>query len=115
MRKSNLRACQLAHVLLFNMLKNALFLFLITVLILVFFLPSYTQLQDLKQKNSDYEVKMRGLREENAKLLKEMHLLENDPNYLEKVGRDKMGLVRKGEVIYRLVPMNAQVDSGKRQ
>ena len=90
------------------MLKNALFLFVTTVLILIFFLPSYTQLQDLKQKNRDYEVRMRGLKQENAKLLKEMHLLKSDPQYLEKVGREKMGLVRKGEVIYRLVPMNAE-------
>ena len=97
------------------MLKNALFLFGITVFILVFFLPSYTQLQDLKQKNRDYEVRMRALKLENAKLLKEKNLLETDPHYLEKVGREKMGLVRKGEVIYRLVPTNAQINPKKKQ
>jgi cell division protein FtsB len=34
--------------------------------------------------------------------LEEKRLLEEDPAYLEKVGREKMGLIRKGEVVYKI-------------
>ena len=92
------------------MLKNALSIFGITVLILMFFLPSYTKLQELKEKNADYERRMLIMRDEMVKLKEEKLLLEENPDYLEKVARDKMGLVRKGEVIYRLVPVNAEIN-----
>ena len=44
----------------------------------------------------------------NSELRREKQLLENDPVYLEKVGREKMGLVREGEMIYRLAPEEKQ-------
>jgi len=36
------------------MIKNALSLFILTVVILALFLPSYSTMQDLKQKNLEY-------------------------------------------------------------
>ena len=89
------------------MLKNAIWLFAIAVLILVVFLPSYTQMQDLKQKNKDYEERIKQLVASNKNLMEERRLLEHDPVYIEKVGREKMGLVREGEVVYKLVPVGA--------
>ena len=93
---------------LLDMLKNATWLFAIAVIILAVFLPSYTQMQDLKQKNKDYEEKIKVLIKKNAQLSEERHLLEHDPVYLEKVAREKMGLIREGEVVYKLVPSNQQ-------
>ena len=91
------------------MLKNAIWLFAIAVLILVVFLPSYTQMQDLKQKNKDYEERIKQLVGKNKELIEERRLLEQDPVYLEKVAREKMGLVREGEVVYKLVPVSAEI------
>jgi cell division protein FtsB len=34
--------------------------------------------------------------------------LEEDPVYLEKVAREKMGLIKKGEVVYQLVPAESE-------
>ena len=51
-------------------------------------------MQDLEQKNLDYQKQMDLLKKQNAKLLEEKRLLEEDPYYLEKVGRDKMGLIK---------------------
>ena len=84
------------------MLKNPFFLFGLGVVLLLVFLPSYQSMQDLKQKNRDYELQIQELVRENTKLSEEKTLLKDDPAYLEKVARDKMGLIKQGEVIYRM-------------
>ena len=84
------------------MFKNPFFLFGLGVILLLVFLPSYQEMQDLKQKNREYELRMQELVRENAKLTEEKRLLKDDPAYLEKVAREKMGLIKEGEVIYRI-------------
>ena len=95
------------------MLKNATPLFVLTVFVFVYFLPSYTKMQDLKAKNQDYLDQIRTLEKKNEQLAREKDLLENDPAYLEKVAREKMGLAREGEVIYKIEP--ATPKPGKKQ
>jgi len=87
-----------------KMLKNALSLFILTVVILALFLPSYSIMQDLKQKNQDYARRITALEEKNKKFEEERHLLQTDPEYIEKVGRETMGLIRPGETVYKIVP-----------
>ncbi len=86
------------------MLKNAITLFILTVITLVLFLPSYTKMQDLKQKNSDYAERIIQLEAKTKRLEQEKNLLQTDPDYLEKVGRAKMGLIRQGETVYKIQP-----------
>ena len=86
------------------MIKNALWLFALTVIILVVFLPSYAKMQDLRQKNLEYKMQSEQFTQENRRLREEKKRLEGDPAYLEKVAREKMGLVREGEVVYKIVP-----------
>ena len=90
------------------MIKNAISLFVVTVMILAFFLPSYTKMQDLKEKNRALAQQIKELQKKNVMLAQEKHKLETDPVYLEKVGREKMGLVRQGEVVYKIVPAAQQ-------
>ena len=92
------------------MLKNAIWLFIITVVALMIFLHPFSQMQDLKQKNQDYAKRIDNLREENFRLKKEKALLERDPVYLERVAREKMGLVKEGEMVYKLTPEEAEVE-----
>jgi len=40
------------------------------------------------------------LKQDNAKLVKEVHSLRSDPAYLERIARDKLGLARQGEIVY---------------
>ena len=89
-------------------MKNALWLFTLTVIVLIFFLPSYSRMQDLRQKNIDYARDKEALKQENARLKNEQLRLEEDPIYLEKVAREKMGLVKEGEVVYKIVPGNQE-------
>jgi len=71
---------------------------------LVIFLPGYAKIQQLRQKNKELEIEMKKLSRENLVLHSEKDKLEKDPAYLEQVGREELGIVRKGEIIYRLVP-----------
>ena len=41
--------------------------------------------------------------EENNELKKKILLLRNDINYIEMIARNELGMVRKGDVVYRLV------------
>ncbi len=84
------------------MIKNAFWLFVIALFILLVFLPSYTKMQDLKDKNIQYREQIEELKQERVNLLEERKRLETDPEYLEKIAREKMGLIRKGEVIYKI-------------
>ena len=70
-------------------------------------MPSYTQWQDKRQKNIEYGEKIYSLKQDQKALLKEKYLLENDPVYLERIAREKMGLVKEGEVVYKIQPVNA--------
>ena len=87
------------------MLKNAIGLFILTIVVLILFLPSYTKMQDLKQKNIDYRRQIEQLQQKSVELKEEKRRLENDPVYLEKVAREKMGLIREGEVVYKITPV----------
>ncbi len=85
-------------------LKKALWLFGIAVFLLILFLPGYTKLQELRDKNRDLEAKIKRLNIENSLLQQELKRIENDPVYQEKIIREKMGVVRKGEIPIKIVP-----------
>ena len=40
------------------------------------------------------------LKQDNAKLAREVRALKTDPNYIELIARDKLGLARPGEIVY---------------
>lgn len=86
------------------LLKKAFWLFGLSVFLLLIFLPGYTKLQELRDKNRDLETKMKRLNIENALLQQELKRIENDPLYQESIAREKMGVVRKGEVPVKIIP-----------
>ncbi|MCM8801084.1 MAG: septum formation initiator family protein [Candidatus Omnitrophica bacterium] len=77
---------------------------LMLIILMIIFLPGYTKLQELKDKNRDLEAKIKRLQIENVFLEEELKRLNQDPVYQEKILRDKMGLVRKGEIPIKIVP-----------
>ena len=79
-------------------LRKAFWLFGLAVLVLVLFLPGYTKLRELRVKNRELEEKFRRMAVDNSLLQEELKRAENDPVYQEKIARDKMGVVRKGEI-----------------
>jgi len=73
------------------------------ILLLVIFLPGYTKIQELKDRNRDLKEKNARLIQENLVLEKELDRIEKDAFYQEKILRDKMGVVRKNEVPVKVV------------
>ena len=88
------------------LLRKTFWFFGIVVFLLIIFLPGYTKLQELRDRNRDLEIKIKQLRIENSLLEQELKRAENDPLYQEKVVREKMGVVRRGEIPLKIVPEN---------
>lgn len=85
-------------------LKRGLWVFGITFFLLIIFLPGYTKLQELRDKNYDLEAKIKKLKIENHLLQQELKRIEKDPVYQEEIAREKLGVVRKGEIPIKIVP-----------
>lgn len=85
-------------------LKKTFWLFSVAVFLLIVFLPGYTKLQELRDRNRDLELKIKRLNRENPLLQQKLKLIENDPVYQEKIVREKMGVVRKGEIPIKIIP-----------
>jgi len=81
--------------------------------IAICFLPGYIKLIKLKARNSELQVKVEELKYKNAQYLNQIHKLQTDPLYVEKVAREKMGVVRKGEVLYKVVPEDDKANGVK--
>ena len=72
------------------------------VLVLAVFFPSLVKLQELQEQNRILEDRIEVLTKYNRQLREELNRLENDPTYIEKIARDKLGMVKKGELLYRV-------------
>lgn len=88
----------------FVMIKKLIITSAVIAVLYAVFLPAYTTLQNKKQRNAEYLKEIRHLAEKNKQLEEEIRLLNEDPEYLEKVAREKMGLVKEGEVVYKIIP-----------
>ena len=62
-------------------LRRAFWLFGIAFFLLVLFIPGYTKLQELRDKNQALAVKIKHLNIENALLQQELLRINNDPVY----------------------------------
>jgi len=40
------------------------------------------------------------LKQDNARLVRDVHALRSDPACIERIARDKLGLARQGEIVY---------------
>jgi cell division protein FtsB len=83
--------------------KRRFFIFGLGILLLVIFLPGYTKIQELRDRNRDLEEKSRKLVAENTLLERELKRIESDRVYQEKILRQKLGVVRKDEIPVKIV------------
>ena len=54
----------------------------------------------LKEKQSEVSQELTALNEQRAALSREIRLLKTDPDYVEKVIRQRLNYVRKNEILY---------------
>ena len=79
-------------------------IFLVVAVLLIIFLPSFIKYQALLYKNRSLEDRINFLSRENNRLEKEKVRLEMDISYIERKAREKMGVVRKGEIVIKEAP-----------
>ena len=84
--------------------KIIIYLLIGVVLAAVIFLPSFSKLQHMRARQRRIEEENERLKELNAELKEEVKRLQEDPVYIEGVARDKMGVVREGEIVYKMLP-----------
>ncbi len=70
------------------------------VLVLIFF-PGFSRYQKLSAEHRKLRAEIEALKKSNAELEKEKYKLEHDIEYVEKKARDKLGVVRNGEIPYK--------------
>ena len=78
-------------------------LFIIIFILFLIFLPGFAKMQELRQRLSDIEEKMQKTQRENAILEEKIVQLKGNQEYLEMVAREKMGIVKKGETVIKII------------
>lgn len=71
------------------------------VVLCVIFLPGHSELQRRREENDIQNKRIRLLEEQNERLREELIRLKRDPEYVEKKAREKLGIVKKGETVYK--------------
>ena len=65
------------------------------------FLPGFSKLQELREEKRNLKKRIEMLERANKQLAEEKEKLENDPTYIEKIAREKLGMARKDEIILK--------------
>jgi cell division protein FtsB len=84
------------------MLKKFRLLTIIGVLFFIY-LPGFSKLQELKQRLNDAESEIRRVHRENYDLEQKIVSMRTDREALEIVAREKMGVVKKGETVLKII------------
>lgn len=76
----------------------------VLVLFVFIYLPGISRYHELKSEEERLTRELREIDSQIQKLQEEKTLLQNDLVYLEKVIREELGLVKPGEMVYKVVP-----------
>ena len=74
-------------------------LFVVMAVLAVIFLPPFVKYQRLLYKKRKLDARIEELTRESKRLEAEKKRLQTDVTYVEKKAREKMGVVRKGEIV----------------
>lgn len=77
-----------------------IFILLVSVTV-VLIVPVYSKYQKMEQELRKLEKELEEKNAECIRLNKQVHGLQRSPKAVEKVGREKFGLCREGETIYK--------------
>ncbi|MGB2660995.1 MAG: septum formation initiator family protein [Candidatus Omnitrophota bacterium] len=66
----------------------------------VVFLPGLSRLHKLRRENAQLQKRIRFLEEHNDVLEEEIVKMREDPGYVEKKAREKLGILKDDEIIY---------------
>lgn len=81
-------------------------LYILIAIFLVIFLPPFAKYQEMRYKNQKLIDRIAELERQNKELAESKYRLETDVSYVEKKAREKIGVVRKGEIVLKEEPKN---------
>lgn len=79
-------------------------IYILIIAALVIFLPPFAKYQELRYKNQKLIDRISELERQNKELAEKKYRLETDLTYIEKKAREKIGVVRKGEIVLKEEP-----------
>lgn len=81
----------------------SLTLFTLTILVAVFHEEGLLTINEFDQSLQKLKEDNERLKKENSKISEEVKALKSDPAAIEKVAREKLNLVKPGEIVYQIV------------
>ncbi len=84
------------------MLKS-LWLYIIIGILLLIFLPGFSKIQELEGRLREAQAQLEETQRRNAALEERITQLENDEDSLEMVARERLGVVKKGETVIKII------------
>ena len=83
---------------------GTVFIFLVSLgVFAVLLFPKVMNIRKLESRSESLEKELTKVKSENKALEDELHLLRDDPVYLEKVAREKFNKAKQGEIVYKIV------------
>ncbi len=88
------------------MLKSLRFYIIIGILLLIF-LPGFSKIQELKGRLREAQTKLKETQRHNAALEERIAQLRNDDDSMEMVARERLGVVKRGETVIKIIRAGA--------
>ncbi len=87
-------------------MKRLLLLLFMVLLLYIFIGGDYGlyEIYHLRKKTSELKREKARLLDEQNRLIEKKNNLEQDLGYIEKVARENYGMIKKGEIVYEVVP-----------
>lgn len=83
--------------------KKLILIFSVLVILVLIFLPSFSKYQKLLSEQKRLIQRIEELEGANRRLEEEKYKLETDIEYIERRAREKLGIVKKDEIPYRII------------
>jgi cell division protein FtsL len=83
--------------------KNLILFFAVVIILILIFFPGFSKYQKLSSEQRSLKKRIEELEEANRRLEEEKYKLENDIEYIERRAREKLGIVRKDEIPYKII------------
>lgn len=87
-----------------NRLLTAAIFLVALIFVALAFRPEWNRRNELARQLSQEEAKLASELLLQKQRTREVQLLQTDPEYVEMIARDKLGVMREGETIFRLDP-----------
>jgi len=83
--------------------KILILIVIIGVVIFLFANKNFQTLLILNKEIVQLKQRIAGLEDENKKLKEDLEAMKNDPEYIESLAREELGLIKPGETKYRFI------------